>query len=254
MNAEKCSLKDKVALVTGASRGIGRAIALGLAEAGANVAICARKAPALEQTAGEIEALGVKSLAVPANVRKSDELANLVDKTLAKFGKIDILVNNAGTNVFVGGIADIEESAWDVIMNTNVKACFLLSQLVGKHMIERKEGVIVNVSSIGGVKSSPMMGVYSVSKAALIMLTKVLAAEWGQFGIRANCIAPGMVKTGFSQPFWGNDEVLPQILRDVPLDRLAEPEEMASAVVFLASDAASYISAQTIVLDGGASA
>ena len=254
MSSSECSLEGKVALVTGASRGIGRAIALGLAGAGAKVAICARKAPALEQTAAEIEAFGVETLAVPANVRKSDELANLVDETLAKFGKIDILVNNAGTNVFVGGIADIEESAWDVIMNTNVKACFLLSQLVGRHMIERKEGAIINVSSVGGIKSSPMMGVYSVSKAALIMLTRVQAAEWGQFGVRANCIAPGMVKTGFSEPFWGNDDVLPQILRDVPLNRLAEPQEMAAVVVFLASDAASYVSGQTIVLDGGASA
>ena len=254
MNLSKLSLEGKVALVTGGSRGIGRAIALGMAEAGANVAICARKAPDLEKVAGEIEGFGVESLAVPANVRKQEELANLVEKTLEKFGKIDILVNNAATNVFVGGIIDIEEKAWDVIMTTNVKACFMLSQMVGKHMIEQGEGVIINVSSIGGIKSSPLMGAYSVSKAALNMLTQVIAAEWGQFGIRANCIAPRMVKTGFSEPFWGNEDMLPQIVQDVPLNRLGEPEEMATTVVFLASDAASYISGQAIVLDGGASA
>ncbi|MCK5557727.1 MAG: SDR family NAD(P)-dependent oxidoreductase, partial [Candidatus Hydrogenedentes bacterium] len=211
MDLSRFSLEGKVALVTGGSRGIGRAVALHLADAGANVAVCARNLADLEQVAAEIEARGVQSLAVTANIRKKEELNSLVDKTLEKLAKIDILVNNVATNVFFGEIVDIEERAWDVIMNTNLKACFLLSQRVGKHMIERKSGVIINVASIAGTKATPFMGTYSISKAALIMLTRVMASEWGKHGIRVNCIAPGVVKTRFSEAIWTNEEIVAHV-------------------------------------------
>jgi NAD(P)-dependent dehydrogenase (short-subunit alcohol dehydrogenase family) len=253
VDLSRFSLEGKVALVTGGSRGIGRAVALHLADAGANVAVCARNLADLEQVAAEIEARGVQSLAVTANIRKKEELNSLVDKTLEKLAKIDILVNNVATNVFFGEIVDIEERAWDVIMNTNLKACFLLSQRVGKHMIERKSGVIINVASIAGTKATPFMGTYSISKAALIMLTRVMASEWGKHGIRVNCIAPGVVKTRFSEAIWTDEEIVAHVMQGTPLGRVAEPEDIAGAAVFLASEAASHITGETIIVDGGTS-
>jgi len=253
MDLSRFSLEGKGAVVTGASRGIGRAIALAMADAGADVAVCARKAPALEEVSKEIEAKGVKCLAVPVNVRRNEELVGLVEQTIEKFGRIDVLVNNAATNVTVGGIIDVEEKAWDVIMNTNVKACFLLGKLVGKHMIERGSGSIINVASTAAFRADPMLGCYSVSKAALVMLTRVMAAEWGPLGIRVNCIAPGLTKTGFSAALWGNETVLEHATAQIPLGRIAEPDEMAGTVVFLASAAADYINGEIVLLDGGRS-
>jgi NAD(P)-dependent dehydrogenase (short-subunit alcohol dehydrogenase family) len=248
------SLTDRIALVTGGSRGIGRAIALGLAKAGAHLVICSRKLPDLEEVASEIAAQGRQVLLLSVNVRNKDELADLVQKTMDRFGRIDILVNNAGTNPYFGPIIDMEERAWDVTMNTNVKACFLLSQLVGKIMMEQKGGSIINVSSTGGLKASETLGVYSISKAALIMLTKVLAVQLGKYGIRVNAIAPGLVRTEFSRELWADEARLENTMKRSPLGRIAAPEEMAGAVVFLASDAASYVTGHVMVLDGGGSA
>ena len=248
------SLADKVAIVTGASRGIGRAIALALADSGADLAICSRKLPPREEVANEITAKGRQALAMSANIRSKDDLENLVDKTMDKYGRIDILVNNAGTNPYFGPIIDMEEWAWDTVMNTNLKACFLLSQMVGKRMIEQKSGNIINVSSTGGLRASDVLGAYSVSKAALLMLTRVLAVQLGKYGIRVNAIAPGLVRTEFSRGLWEDESRLENTIERNPLGRIATSDEMAGAVIFLASDAASYISGHTIVLDGGGSA
>jgi len=253
MDLSGFSLEDKVAIVTGGSRGIGRAIALALADAGARVAVCARKVPALEKVSREINAKGVECLAVPTNVRRVEELSALVDATLEEFGRVDVLVNNAGTNFALGGIMDVDEKAWDVIMNTNVKACFVLSKLVGAHMIGRGSGSIINVASSTAFRAAPLLGCYSVSKAALVMLTRVMASEWAHRGVRVNCIAPGLTRTEFSAPIWGSDEVLAQVTGSIPLGRIAEPDEVAGTVVFLASEAARYITGQTVLIDGGAS-
>lgn len=248
------SLANKVAVVTGSSRGIGRAIALALADAGADLAICSRKLTELEEVSSEITSKGRQALALSVNVRSKDDLDSLVHKTMDKFGRIDILVNNAGTNPYFGPIIDMEEWAWDVTINTNVKACFLLSKAVSKIMIEQKGGNIINVSSTGGLRASDVLGAYSISKAALLMLTRVLAVQLGKYGIRVNAIAPGLVRTEFSRGLWEDKSRLENTLERTPLRRIASAEEMGGAVVFLASDAASYISGHTIILDGGGSA
>ncbi len=246
------SLAGKVAIVTGGSRGIGRSIALGLAEHGADVALAARKPDALAEAAEAVSATGRRAIAVPTNVRRTDELANLVDRTKAELGRIDILVNNAGTNPVFGPVQDIDERAWDAIMNTNVKSVHLLSNLVREAILEHGEGgSIVNVSSVGGYRASDVLGGYSVSKAALIMLTQVQAKNWGKDGIRVNCIAPGLVRTEFARALWDDEKILKQSTREAALGRIAEPDEMAGAVVYLASQAASFVTGQTLVLDGG---
>ena len=247
------SLDGKVALVTGGSRGIGRAIALALADAGADLAICGRNLPPLEEVAKEITAKGRQALTISTNVRHKDDLVSLVQKTMEKFGKIDILVNNAGTNPTMGSILDLEEWSWDSVMNTNLKAPFLLSQMVGKIMKEQKSGNIINVSSTSGLRASVVLGAYSVSKAAIIMLTSVLAADLRRYGVRVNCISPGLVRTEFSRALYEGREREGAPQRPA-WERLAEAEEMAGIVVFLCSDAASYINGHNIVLDNGTGA
>lgn len=248
---EKFQLTGKVALVTGGSRGIGRAIALGLAEAGCDVVLASRKLPDLEAVAQEIAALGRKALPISANVRHLGEINDLVNKATGEFGHIDILVNNAGTNLMVGSVFDVDEGAWDVIMGLNLKGYFFLSQAVGKVMKDEGGGSIVNIASVAGFRPDVGLGVYSVSKAGIIMLTKVLAQEWGQYNIRTNAIAPGIVKTRFSEALWSNPLIREKSEDNTALGRMAEPEEIVGAVLFLASEASSYMTGQTIVLDGG---
>jgi len=246
------SLEGKVAIVTGGSRGIGRSIALGLAEHGADVAVAARKPEALEEAVRAIEGLGGRALGVPTNVRRIEELKALVETTRRELGRIDVLVNNAGTNPVFGPVQDIEEKAWDIIMNTNVKSVHFLSNFVREVMVEQGEGgAIVNVSSVGGYRASDVIGGYSVSKSALIMLTQVQAKTWGKDGIRVNCIAPGLVKTDFAKALWENPAILKASTGDAALGRISEPEEMAGAVVYFASPASSFVTGQTLVLDGG---
>ncbi|MBI3954219.1 MAG: SDR family oxidoreductase [Chloroflexi bacterium] len=248
------SLTGRVAIVTGGSRGIGRSIALALAEAGADVAVAARKRPDLDQVVKEIEARGRQALPVECNVREREHLENLVKATTDRFGRLDIVVNNAGTNPTFGPIVDMEERAWDVVMNTNLKAAFLLSQAAARTMKERGGGSIINVASTGGLRASKGLGAYSVSKAGLIMLTRVLAAELGQYKIRVNAIAPAIIRTRFSEHLWKTPEIYEPAVKGTPLGRIGEPDETAGAVVFLASDAASYISGVVIPQDGGAGA
>ncbi|MEP6870514.1 MAG: SDR family oxidoreductase [Anaerolineaceae bacterium] len=246
------SLAGKVAIVTGGSRGIGRSIAVALAEAGADVCVAARKPEALEETLTAIKATGRRGIAVPTNVRDMDALRNLVNETKRQLGRIDVLVNNAGANPAFGPIHDLEERAFDMVMTTNVKAVFMLSKMVREAILEHGEGgTIVNVSSTGGLRASVGLGGYSVSKAAVIMLTQVCAKEWGTDGIRVNCIAPGLIKTEFSRALWENESILKNSVQGGSLKRIGDPDEMAGAALYFASPASSFTTGQTLVLDGG---
>jgi NAD(P)-dependent dehydrogenase (short-subunit alcohol dehydrogenase family) len=246
------SLTGKVAIVTGGSRGIGRSIAIGLAEHGADVAIAARKPEALAEAVAAISATGRRAIAVPTNVRREDELRRLVDETLRQLGRLDILVNNAGTNPVYGPVQEVDERAWDSIMATNVKSVHLLSNFAREAMLRHGEGgSIINVGSVGGFLASDVIGGYSVSKAALVMLTQVQAKTWGRDGIRVNCIAPGLIKTEFSRALWDDPKFLARSVSDAALHRIASPDEMAGAAVFFASRASSFVTGQTLILDGG---
>lgn len=252
MSIADFSLEGRVALVTGASRGIGRSIALGLAEHGADVALAARKPEALEEAAAAVRSLGRRAIAVPTNVRRPEELRRLVDETGRQLGRLDVLVNNAGTTPHFGPIHELDEGAFDVIMNTNVKAVHLLSCLAREAMLAQgRGGAIVNVSSVGAYRASDVIGGYSVSKAALNMLTQVQARTWGPDGIRVNGIAPGLIRTEFARALWEDPGTRRASEREAALGRIGEPDEMAGAVVYLASPAASFVSGQTFILDGG---
>ena len=244
------SLDGKVALITGGSRGIGRATALAFAHAGADVAVTARKLPDLEKVVAEIKALGRRSLAVFAHMGKMEDIPRLVREVVAEFGKIDILVNNAASNPNMASALDVDERAWDVIMNTNVKGAFFLSQAVAKVMKEHGGGCIINVASAGGIRPH-ILPAYSISKAALIMATKAMAVEWAKYGIRVNAVAPGLTHTRFSEALWGNEENLEMLMDRVPMKRFAEPEEIAGAMVYLASPAASFVNGAVLSVDGG---
>jgi len=247
------SLVGKVAVVTGGSRGIGKAIALTLADAGADVVVCSRKLEDLEKVATEIKAMGRKSLAVAMHNREVDSIKNAVDAIMKEFGRIDILVNNAATNPGMGYLVDMDEKMYDQIMVTNLKGYTIMSQLVGKIMREQKSGNIINISSVGGVTPDNGLGLYCISKAGIGMLSRALAKEMGQFGIRVNCIAPGVVRTKFSKALWSNEPLLKQELTHTPIQRIAEPEEMGRIALFLASDASAYMTGQILVVDGGGS-
>ena len=252
MDLAKFSLEGKVALVTGGSRGIGRAIALSFADAGADVAISSRKLPDLEEVAEEIRGKGRKSIALACHVAKIEDSKTLVEKVKSEWGRIDILVNNAGTNPYYGPLLDAEEWAWDVTMNVNLKGPFLLSQLVARVMREQGGGSIINIASIAGIIPS-QLNIYSVTKAGLIMLTKVMAKEWGQYKIRVNAIAPGIVKTRLSEALWQEPAKGEEAARSKALGYIGLPEDIAGAALYLASDASSYLTGETIVVDGGES-
>lgn len=245
------NLDGKVAIVTGASKGIGESIARGLAEFGAKVVISSRKQPAVDAVAEEFQADGLEAIGIACHVGEEVQLQDLVDKTVAHYGGIDILINNAGTNPFYGSLLDIDNSSFDKILNVNLKACHLLAKLCHPIMKSRGGGSIVNISSVGGERPGEGLGVYSVSKAALIMLTKVQAREWGGAGIRVNAILPGLIKTKFSAALWQNEKLLAAVEKSYPISRIAEPDEMAGLGVFLASDAASYCTGGVHTADGG---
>jgi dehydrogenase/reductase SDR family protein 4 len=250
VSPEVFSLSGKVALVTGGSRGIGKAIAVGLAKFGADVAVISRKLPDLEEVATEIKGLGRRSIAMAAHMGRVEEINDLVPKIKDELGRIDILVNNAGTNPTMDHAIDIEERAWDSIMNLNLKGLFFLSQAVARLMKEQGEGKIINVASVAGI-TPDILPVYSISKAGVIMATKVMAQQWAQYNIRVNAIAPGLTKTRFSQALWGNPDIVQGVIMRTPLRRVAEPDEMVGAAIFLASDASSYVTGHVLVVDGG---
>jgi NAD(P)-dependent dehydrogenase (short-subunit alcohol dehydrogenase family) len=253
MEVSYLSLKDKIALVSGGSRGIGKAIARTFAEAGASVVISGRKLPGLEEAAAEIEEAGGTALPLVAHSRKPEELQHLVATTLREFGRLDILVNNAAANPVMKPLVEIDEEVFDLIMATNLKGYFLLSQLAARQMIQQGGGSILNISSVGGVSPDKGLGVYCVSKAAINMLTRALALELGEHNIRVNALAPGVVKTRFSQALWSNEELMAREMAHTPLGRIAEPEETARLALAVVSDAASYVTGQIIVMDGGGS-
>lgn len=248
---EQFSLQGKVAVVTGGSRGIGQAIAEGYAEMGAKVVLASRKAEALEEVRKGIVAAGGEAHVIPTHMGDMEGIDRLVRETLDKYGTIDILVNNAATNPIFCGTGDVEEPAFEKIMEVNVKGLFFLTQQVGKVMCDKGSGTVINVSSEAAFCPTPFLGVYSVSKAAVNMLTKVFAQEWGPKGVRVNAIAPGLVKTHFSEALWGNEAILQAALNSIPLGRMAEPEEMVGLCIFLASDASKYVTGQVILIDGG---
>jgi len=244
------SLKGKVVLITGASRGIGQAAAIGLAQTGADIAIASRKLPDLEKVAEEVRKTGRKCVPVAAHVGKTEEINNLVKRVLEEFGKIDILVNNAATNPTMASSIDVDEKTWDSIMNLNLKGLFFLSQAVAKVMRGKGGGKIINVASVAGI-TPDILPLYSISKAGVIMATKVMAREWAPYNIRVNAIAPGLTKTRFSEALWKNPDILKMAMTRTPLARPAEPEEMVGAIIYLASDASSYVTGQVLAVDGG---
>ncbi len=252
MDSSFLSLEGKVALVTGASRGIGKAIALAFADAGADVAISSRKLPDLEKVAEEIRPKGRKVLPVSAHSRKAEDLKNLVDSVMETFGKIDVLVNNAASNPAMGPIVDTDEKIYDLIMETNLKGYFILSQLVGRVMREQNQGVIINVSSSGGVSPAEGLGPYCISKAAINMLTKAMALEMGPYNVRVNAIAPRIVKTQFSEALWSNEALMKKEYQFTPLKCVATPEEIAQTALYLASSATNYMTGHILVINGGA--
>ncbi|MBA3030591.1 MAG: glucose 1-dehydrogenase [Desulfobacteraceae bacterium] len=252
MDCSFLSMEGKVALVTGASRGIGKEIAKVFADAGADLAIASRKLEGLEAVAEEIKPSGKKVLCVPTHAKKMEDLENLVSKTMDTYGRIDVLVNNAATNPGMGLVVDTEESLYDQIIDTNLKGYFMLSKMVGKVMQKQKTGNIVNVSSAGGVSPAEGLGPYCISKAGINMLTKQMAMELGPFNIRVNAIAPRVVKTGFSKALWTNDKLMEQEFKFTPLKCVATPQEIAQAALFLVSSATNYMTGHVLVMNGGA--
>jgi len=252
MELSQFSLEGKVALVTGGSRGIGKATAIGFARAGADVVVASRKLPDLEKVADEVKSLGRRSLAVEAHVGRMEQIESLVERVVTEFGKIDILVNNAGTSPVFTSALDLEERAWDAIMNLNLKGLFFLSQAVARVMKEHGGGRIINVASMDGYKPEVNIGAYAVSKAGVIMVTKVMARELAQYNIRVNAIAPGPIHTRLLDAHWVvAPEDKEEVIKRTLVGRIGEPEEIAGAMIYLASDASSYVTGQTFVVDGG---
>lgn len=248
---ERCSLQGKVAVITGASKGIGKSIAYMLGAAGAKVVVSSRKQEAVEAVAEEFRQDGIEVMPTIAHAGKLEDIEALVAKTLEKYERIDIVVNNAAVNPVYGPVIEIDNKAFDKIMQVNVKAVFELCKRAYPVMKENGGGAIINISSVGGVSPEEGLGIYSVSKAALISLTKVIAREWGKDGIRANVICPGLIKTKFSAPLWKNEETLNRFIKSLPLSRIGESEEVATLALFLASEAASYCTGGVYMADGG---
>jgi NAD(P)-dependent dehydrogenase (short-subunit alcohol dehydrogenase family) len=248
-------LTGKVAIITGSTKGIGEAIAHRYAEHGARVVISSRKADACERVAAEVNAKWGKgkevATPIPCNINLREQLEQLVAKTRAKWGKIDVLVCNAAINPVFGSMSQISDEAFDKIMGANVKSNHQLCNLVIPEMVERKDGSIVIVSSIGGLRGSPVLGAYCISKAADFQLARNIAVEFGVHNVRANCIAPGLIKTDFAKALWDNPAILERSTSTSPLKRIGDPDEIAGAAVFLASKAAAFMTGQTLVVDGG---
>ncbi len=246
-------LTGKVAVITGSSKGIGKAIAERMAEQGAKVVISSRKTAPCEEVAAAINAqFGAgTAVSIPANISSKEQLKNLVDETNTRLGNIDILVCNAASNPYYGPMAGIEDDQFRKIFENNVLANHWLIGFVAPQMIERKEGSIIIVSSIGGLRGTPVIGAYGISKAADLQLARNLAHEYGPHNVRVNCIAPGLIKTDFARALWEDPEGLKRRTSTTPLRRIGEPDEIAGAAVFLASQAGSFVTGQTIVVDGG---
>lgn len=242
---------DRVVLVTGASRGIGRGIALGFAAAGASVAVTSRHPERLAAVCREIEAAGGQALGLRFDAGDLATIGPLVEAILARFGRVDVLVNNAGTSIRQPA-ADVTEPVWDHLVATNLKGVFFCTQAIGRLMVRQRRGAIVTIGSVAQAFPRPELAVYAGTKAAVAQLTRALALEWAAHNVRVNCVAPGYVRTPLVEPlFRGRPGFLDEILSRTPLRRVAEPEEIAASVMFLASDKASFITGQTLFVDGG---
>jgi len=247
----KFNLKGKVAIITGSSKGIGKAIALGLAENGAKVVISSRKQEAVDHVVDEFKAMGLEAIGIQCHIGDTKERASLIAKTIKQYGRIDILVNNAAINPYYGPLEGSDEAVFDKIMDINVKAPWLLSNLVLPHMKENGAGSIINISSVEGLRPGFGLGLYSATKSALIMLTKNQAKEWGRYGVRANVVCPGLIKTKFSEGLWSDEKLVERFTRSLPMNRIASPDEMAGLVLLLASEAGSYMTGGVYAADGG---
>tara|TARA_B100001057_G_scaffold498010_1_gene603764 strand:+ start:2340 stop:3116 length:777 start_codon:yes stop_codon:yes gene_type:complete len=244
-------LNNKVAIVTGSSKGIGASIAKAFAEFGANVVVSSRSQEGIDNVVKEIISNGYNATACACHVGEDDQLNNLIETTIKKYGRIDILVNNAGINPVYDRLENADEKLFNKILDINTKSPFKLSNLAFKYMKENKSGSIINISSVEGTKPDKGLGVYSISKAAISMLTKSQAKEWGKYGIRSNAICPGLIKTKLSSALWQNEEMLEMWLGDLPIRRAGDPDEISGIALYLASNASSYTTGETFNIDGG---
>lgn len=250
MASKLFDMTGKVAIVTGSSRGIGRAIAQEFARAGASVVVSSRKADACEKVRAEIEAQGGTAAVIPCNISSREDCEALIRGTMERFGRIDALVCNAAVNPYFGPIAEVPDAAFDKIMASNIKSNLWLCQLA-RPALSARGGAILIISSIGGLRGSALLGAYCISKAADMQLARNLAVEWGGEGIRTNCIAPGLIRTDFARALWENPDIEREVLRNCPAGRIGEPEDIAGAALFLVSDAGRYTNGQTLAVDGG---
>jgi len=244
-------LSGKVAIITGSTRGIGKSMAEELARAGCKVVVSSRKAEACEEVRAEFEKQGFEVLARPCNVSRKEDLQALVDATVAKWGRIDIAIANAAANPYYGPLTQIPDEAFDKVMQNNVKSVLWLASITLPGMAERGGGSFISVGSIGGIRASTVLGAYAISKAADHHLTRCLAAEWGPKNVRVNAIAPGLIVTDFAKALWEDEKRRKEREAQTPLRRLGVPRDIGGIAVFLASDAAAFITGQVIVADGG---
>jgi NAD(P)-dependent dehydrogenase (short-subunit alcohol dehydrogenase family) len=254
MGLEIFSLEGKTALVTGASRGIGSAIAFAFAEAGADVVAAARSVEDIEAVAGKVQAAGRKGVAIACDVTDKEQVRSCVEAAIKALGKIDILVNNAGGARFMAPVVATREDGWEKIIRLNLDAVFQFSKYVGEHMISRGTGSIINISSVGGVRSSPALAAYGAAKAGVLNLTRSMAIEFGAQGPRVNAIAPGWVKTDLNRNLWEDPQTSAAMMTAVPMARWGDTKEIVGAAIYLASEASSYQTGSTIVVDGGITA
>ena len=244
-------LNNKTAIVSGGSKGIGKAIAMKLAQAGANVVICSRKKENLDSAVNEAESNGLTLIPIECNTSNNESIQSVVDHTLEKFNGVDILVNNAAANPYYGPILNSEDSHWDKIFDVNVKGYFNFAKACSKTMIANNSGKIINVASIAAKTPLEGLGVYNISKAAVVMLTKVLAKELGEYNINVNTLAPGLIKTDFSKALWENEETHNKIVKSIPQGKMGSPDDISGMALYLASEASDFVTGSIFTVDGG---
>jgi 2-deoxy-D-gluconate 3-dehydrogenase len=250
-DVSRFDLTGKTAFVTGASRGIGKAIAVAMAEEGADVALVARSADGLAETASDITAVGRKAVVIPADVTSQEAVAEAAAAAINELGRVDVVVNNAGGSNFMAEFRDMRLAGWEKLMRLNLDSAVYVCSALAGHLLDRGEGSVINVASVAGVLSSPLLAPYGAAKAALISLTKSLAVEWAAQGIRVNALCPGWTATDLNRNMWADPDAGPATVATVPMHRWGTAEEMAGPAVFLASNAASFMTGQVLIVDGG---